>query len=77
MDKTDTINVAFLAGVVIVLVAAFIYVNFFWEEDEEEEEDEGGEETESFVDVAEYDSATTGDVPQSYIGASSYQVACC
>lgn len=27
MDKTDAINVTFLAAVIIVLVAAFVYVN--------------------------------------------------
>ena len=27
MDKTDAINVTFLAAVIIVLAAAFVYVN--------------------------------------------------
>lgn len=40
MDRTEAINVAFLAGVVITLVAAFVYVNVFYEEPEEEEEAE-------------------------------------
>lgn len=40
MDRTEAINVAFLAGVVIILVAAFVYVNVFYEEPEEEEESE-------------------------------------
>lgn len=40
MDRTEAINVAFLAGVVIILVAAFVYVNVFYEEPEEEEEAE-------------------------------------
>lgn len=50
MDKTEAINVAFLAGVIIVLVAAFVYVNAFYEEPEEEEED-AEEETGALVDV--------------------------
>lgn len=50
MDKTEAINVAFLAGVIIVLVAAFVYVNAFYEEPEEEEED-AEEETGSLVDL--------------------------
>ena len=50
MDKTEAINVAFLAGVIIVLVAAFVYVNVFYEEPEEEEEGDG-EETETFIDL--------------------------
>lgn len=49
MDKTEAINVAFLAGVIIVLVAAFVYVNAFYEEPEEEEDTE--EETESLMDL--------------------------
>lgn len=40
MDRTEAINVAFLAGVVIILVAAFVYVNVCYEEPEEEEESE-------------------------------------
>ena len=40
MDRTEAINVAFLAGVVIILVVAFVYVNVFYEEPEEEEESE-------------------------------------
>ena len=32
MDRTEAINVAFLAGVVIILVAAFVYVNVCYEE---------------------------------------------
>ncbi len=27
MDKTDAVNVGFLAAVIIILVAAFVYVN--------------------------------------------------
>ncbi len=27
MEKTDILNVSFLVGVIVVLVAAFIYVN--------------------------------------------------
>ena len=49
MDKTEAINVAFLAGVIIVLVAAFVYVNAFYEVPEEEEDTE--EETESLMDL--------------------------
>lgn len=51
MDKTDAVNIAFLAGVVIVLVASFVYVNVFWEEPEEDEESE--DETDSFFDISE------------------------
>ncbi len=51
MDKTDAVNIAFLAGVVIVLVASFVYVNVFWEEPEEDEESE--DETDSFFDLSE------------------------
>lgn len=56
MDKTEAINVAFLAGVIIVLVAAFVYVNAFYEEPEEEEED-AEEETgiSADIDVPAYD----------------------
>ncbi len=51
MDKTEAVNVAFLAGVVIVLLAAFVYVNVFWEADEEEEEEaeDAGAEEQAFV----------------------------
>ena len=31
MDRTEAINVAFLAGVVIILVAAFVYVTLHLE----------------------------------------------
>ncbi len=50
MDKTEAVNVVFLAGVVIVLLAAFVYVNVFWEADEEEEEaEDAGTEEQAFV----------------------------
>lgn len=45
MNRRETVDVVFLAAVVIVLVAAFIYVNLPGDEEEGEEEatDEGGE----------------------------------
>ena len=50
MDKTEAVNVAFLAGVVIILLVAFVYVNVFWEADEEEEEaEDAGAEEQAFV----------------------------
>lgn len=37
MDKTEAINATFLAAVIIILLAAFLYVNLIWEEEEEDE----------------------------------------
>ena len=41
MNKRETIDIAFIAAVAVILIAAFIYVNLPGEE--EEAADEGGE----------------------------------
>ncbi|MDO5862331.1 MAG: hypothetical protein Q4Q58_06040 [Thermoplasmata archaeon] len=68
MDKSETINVAFLAAVIIILVAAFIYVNVVPAEEEEEEE----EATESEVSVEE---TTTEGVYDIVVGSVALDAA--
>ena len=82
MNKRETIDIAFIAAVAVILVAAFIYVNLPGEEEEEEAADEGGEESGS----EEVDSGTEGGesaggeetpVASSIVADTTYQEALC
>lgn len=80
MNKRETIDIAFIATVAVILIAAFIYVNLPGEE--EEAADEGGEESGS----EEVDAGTEGGesaggeetpVASSIVADTAYREALC
>ncbi|MDO5853907.1 MAG: hypothetical protein Q4Q62_07725 [Thermoplasmata archaeon] len=80
MDKTEAINVTFLVAVIVILVAAFIYVNVVPAEEEEEEEAAEEETTESLIDVPAYDEAADVTIAASEVAilnANAAAIGCC
>ena len=81
MNKRETIDIAFIAAVAVILIAAFIYVNLPGEE-EEEAADEGGEESGSEeVDAGTEGGESTGGeetpIASSIVADTAYREALC